>query len=135
MEIVRRQHFRGRRVFVVRQPDDTLAHIPTWMCEPPAAALAVVDHPRIALAGLRDLRLALDAALSSFSSMEEGERHGTDTGGGARRATGADGAGTGARVEDTGDAASAGGDPVARSGGGARDHEQTGGIRKDGGRR
>ena len=125
-EVVRRQQSRGRGVFVVRQPDGTLAHIPTWMCEPSAASLSVVDHARVALAGRRDLRLALDAALSSFSSMQEGERHG-DAVGAARRVAGADGARTDADDEHAGDAASAGGDPAARSGatpaGSARDGE------------
>ena len=36
-------------MFVVRQPDDTLAQLPAWMCSPEAAAMAVTERPRIAL--------------------------------------------------------------------------------------
>ena len=61
---------------VLRQPDGTLAQIPAWMCAPAAASMAVRDGPRIALTALRDLRLALDAALSSLSDTAGGERHG-----------------------------------------------------------
>ena len=63
-------------MLVVRQPDGTLAQIPAWMCAPAAAAMAVRERPRIALTALRDLRLALDAALSSLSDTIGGERHG-----------------------------------------------------------
>ena len=135
VEIVRRQQLAGRSVLVIRQPDGTLAQVPTWMCEPAAATLAVRDHPRIALAGLRDLRLAVDAALSSFSGMEEGERLEADTGSTARRSTGGDGAGAGAHGADTGDAAPAGGDAAARSGGWTSDDDQAGGSPGDGGKR
>ena len=38
--------------------------------------MAVRERPRIALTALRDLRLALDAALSSLSDTIGGERHG-----------------------------------------------------------
>ena len=62
VEILRRHQRAGRSVLVIRQPDGTRAQVPTWMCEPAAAALPVKDRPRIALAGLRDLRLAVDAA-------------------------------------------------------------------------
>ena len=134
MEIVRRQQLAGRSVLVIRQPDGTLAQVPTWMCEPAAAALSVKDRPRMALAGLRDLRLAVDAALSSFSGREEGERHETDTGSPTRQAAGGDGAGTGAHGTDTGDGGPAGGDSAARSGG-ASDRDQAGGSPGDGGKR
>ena len=42
VEVVRRQQFRGRDVVVVQQRDGTSAHIPTWMCDSSAAALAVM---------------------------------------------------------------------------------------------
>ena len=132
--IVRRERLAGRSVLVIRQPDGTRAQVPTWMCEPAAAALSVKDRPRVALAGLRDLRLAVDAALSSFSSIEEGERRETDTGSPARRSSGGDGAGPGAPGAHTGDGAPADGDPAARSGG-ASDRDQAGGRPGDGGMR
>ena len=50
MEIVSRHRRAGRSVLVIRQPDGTLAQVPTWMCEPAAAALSVKDRPRVALA-------------------------------------------------------------------------------------
>ena len=133
VEILRRHQRAGRSVLVIRQPDGTRAQVPTWMCEPAAAALPVKDRPRITLAGLRDLRLAVDAALSSFSGREEGERHETGTGSPARRAAGGDGAGTGAHGTDTDDGAPAGGDAAAR--GGVADRDQTGGSPGDGGKR
>ena len=52
-------------IYVVRQPDGTLAQIPTWMCFPDAAAMTVTDRPRIALDALRDLRSVIDAVLPS----------------------------------------------------------------------
>ncbi len=134
VEIVRRHRRAGSSVLVIRQPDGTLAQVPTWMCEPAAAALSAKDPPRIALAGLRDLRLTVDAALSSFSSIEEGERLETDTGSKAGRVAGGDAAGTRAHGADTGDAAPAGGDSAARSGG-ASDGDQAGRSRGDGGKR
>ena len=60
-------------IYVVRQPDGTLAQIPTWMCFPDAAAMMVTDQPRIALDALRDLRSVIDAVLPSPSRMDLGE--------------------------------------------------------------
>ena len=68
---MRRQQFLGRSVGRRSASGLHFAHIPTWMRDPSAGALSVVDHPRVALAGLRDLRLALDGALSSFSGMQK----------------------------------------------------------------
>ena len=64
------------------------------ICEGPPACL---------LGGLRALRLALDAELSSFSGMEKGERRGTDASSAARGSSGADGARTGTHAADAGD--------------------------------
>ena len=63
-------------MYVVRQPDGTLAQIPSWMCSPDAAAMAVTDRPRLALDALRELRSLLDTRLPSFSHTDVGERHG-----------------------------------------------------------
>jgi hypothetical protein len=76
-------------MLVMRQPDGTLAQIPAWMCAPAAAAMAVREHPRIALTALRDLRLAVDAALSSLSDTIGGERHGASADCTTRRFPGA----------------------------------------------
>ena len=51
-------------IYVIRQPDGTLAQIPTWMCFPDAAAMTVTDRPRVALAALRDLRSLLDTLIT-----------------------------------------------------------------------
>ena len=136
MEIVRRHQRAGRSVLVIRQPDGTLAQVPTWMCDPAAAALSVKDPPRIALTGLLDLRLTVDAALSSFSGMEEGERLETDPGSPARQSVGGDAAGTGAEGTDTGDGAPVGGNSAARSDSDSTsDRDQAGGRPGDGGKR
>ena len=34
VEVIRRHRFKGTMIYVFRQPDDTLAQIPTWMCSP-----------------------------------------------------------------------------------------------------
>ena len=136
VEIVRRHQRAGRSVLVIRQPDGTLAQVPTWMCDPAAAALSVKDPPRIALTGLLDLRLTVDAALSSFSGMEEGERLETDPGSPARQSVGGDAAGTGAEGTDTGDGAPVGGNSAARSDSDSTsDRDQAGGRPGDGGKR
>ena len=135
---MRRHQRGGRSVLVIRQPDGTLAQVPTWMCDPAAAALSVKDPPRIALTGLLDLRLTVDAALSSFSGMEEGERLETDPGSPARQSVGGDAAGTGAEGTDTSDGAPVGGNSAARSDSDSdstSDRDQAGGRPGDGGKR
>ena len=47
-------------MYVVRQPDGTLAQIPTWMCSPEAVAMTVTERPRVALGALRELRSLLE---------------------------------------------------------------------------
>jgi hypothetical protein len=83
----------------VRQPDGTLAQLPIWMTEDQAAAMAVTQIPRLALACLRALRLELDAwqSLLRDGSRREGDEHVASTAKSsptrplrAQRATGAD---------------------------------------------
>jgi hypothetical protein len=122
VEIVRCHRFRSVRMFVVRQPDGTLAQIPTWMCSPAAAAMAVRDQPRLSVEGLRDLRLALDAILLSLSGMDGGERDGTSAALATRRSSGADGIEAGVGGDGAGDGGSAAsGAPAGGSRGGDRD--------------
>ena len=63
-------------MFVIRQPDDTMAQLPIWMCSPEASAMAVWDRPRLILQALWDLRQVLDAVLPSLSHTDAGERYG-----------------------------------------------------------
>ena len=69
---------RGNDVAVtIRQPDGTLAHLPIWMTEDSAEAMAVTEIPRLPLAHLRELRLELDTCLSLLhdDSRREGDKH------------------------------------------------------------
>src|SRR4030088_1090182 len=62
--IVRTHRFQGADVFVVQQPDGTLAHIPRWMMEETAARYSLGSQPRLPLDHLRNLRLEIDALLN-----------------------------------------------------------------------
>jgi hypothetical protein len=76
VEILKRQRFAGTEVFVVRQPDGTLAHVPCWMMQEAAAHRVVCPEPLLALAILRDLRIEIDALLvllRSDSKTEKGQ--------------------------------------------------------------
>ena len=53
---------------MIEQPDGTLAHLPAWMTLPTAAALPVVDTPRLPIACLRELRSILDLEVTSSPS-------------------------------------------------------------------
>ena len=53
---------------MVEQPDGTLAHLPAWMTSPAAAALPLVDTPRLPVACLRELRNILDPEVTSSPS-------------------------------------------------------------------
>ena len=55
----------------IRQPDGTLAQIPTWMCGPEAGEISVTECRRLRLADLRTLRIAVDALLSALSKPKE----------------------------------------------------------------
>ena len=56
----------GNVLLTIRQPDGTLAQIPSWMLEEELAAVTVVDTPRLTLSCLRSLRQELDACLLSL---------------------------------------------------------------------
>ena len=55
-----RTRFEGLDVFVIRQPDGTLAHVPCWMMQEAAALHALCLAPQLPLAQLRDLRMEID---------------------------------------------------------------------------
>ena len=110
VEVLRRHRFKGTMMYVVRQPDGTLAQVPTWMFAPDAAAMTVTDRPRIAMGALRDLRSLLDTVLPSSSHMEPGEGYGT-----TRRPSGTAGAGAGTDAGDANGGAPAAGGAAARS--------------------
>jgi hypothetical protein len=61
-------------VFVVRQPDGTLAHVPCWMMQEAAAHHVVCPEPLLALAKLRDLRIEIDALLVLLRSDPKTEK-------------------------------------------------------------
>ncbi len=74
--ILKRQRFAGTEVFVVRQPDGTLTHVPCWMMQEAAAHHVLGSEPLLALANLRDLRIEIDALLvflQSDSNSEKGQ--------------------------------------------------------------
>ena len=54
-------------MLVIQQPDGTLAQVPEWMTAPEAGSAVIRDEPRFPLTVLRELRLGVDAALSSIS--------------------------------------------------------------------
>ena len=66
-------------MLTVRQPDGTLAQLPTWMTEDRAAAMRLREAPRLSLVCLRALRLELDARQKSLcgDSRREGGEHET----------------------------------------------------------
>jgi hypothetical protein len=76
VEILKRQRFAGTEVFVVRQPDGTLTHVPCWMMREAAAHHVLCPEPLLALPNLRDLRIEIDALLvflRSDSKTEKGQ--------------------------------------------------------------
>jgi hypothetical protein len=73
MEILKRQRFAGTEVFVVRQPDGTLSHVPCWMMREAAAHHVVCPEPLLALPSLRDLRIEIDAVLVFLRSGSKGK--------------------------------------------------------------
>ena len=63
-------------MFVVRQPDGTLTHVPCWMMEEAASRHVVRSDPLLTLPHLRDLRIEVDALLvflRSDSKTEKGQ--------------------------------------------------------------
>lgn len=73
-----RQRYCGEPAYVGRQLDGSLALVPIWMTEEPAALMAIIDKPRFPLMCLRDLRRELDAGLRSLrdDSRRGGDNHG-----------------------------------------------------------
>jgi hypothetical protein len=74
VEILKRQRFAGSEVFVIRQPDGTLTHVPCWMMQEAAAHHVVCPEPLLALPHLRDLRIEIDALLDFFRSDSKTEK-------------------------------------------------------------
>jgi hypothetical protein len=68
VEILKRQRFAGTEVFVVRQPDGTLTHVPCWMMREAAAHHVVCPEPLLALPVLCGLRIEIDALLAFLRS-------------------------------------------------------------------
>jgi len=64
--VIRRHRLRDSEVFVVHQPDGTLAQIPCWMMSESAARHELRAEPRIPLEHLRNLRIELDCVLHSL---------------------------------------------------------------------
>jgi hypothetical protein len=76
VEILKRQHFAGSEVLVVRQSDGTLTHVPCWMMQEAASHHVIGPDPLLPLAQLRDLRIEVDALLvflRSDSKIEKGQ--------------------------------------------------------------
>jgi hypothetical protein len=75
VEILKQQRFAGTEVFVVRQPDGTLTHVPCWMMREAAAHHIVCPEPLLALPNLRHLRIeiALLVFLRSDLKTEKGQ--------------------------------------------------------------
>jgi hypothetical protein len=75
---------------VIRQPDRTLALLPAWMTTPRTSENELVEHPRLCLERLADLRYLVDALLASCrgeSSLRQGagdERRTTPSAGSVR---------------------------------------------------
>jgi hypothetical protein len=67
----------GVEHLVIRQPDRTLALLPTWMTKPQAKEARLVEYPRHCLQRLSDLRALVDALLTSWRG-ESSPRHGAD---------------------------------------------------------
>ena len=80
VSVVRRQRHGGADHFVIRQPDTTLALLPTWMTQEDAMrSAALIAHPRLAPDALRALRALVDSLLGSAdgdSPRREGAGHG-----------------------------------------------------------
>jgi hypothetical protein len=66
----------GVEHLVIRQPDRTLTLLPAWMTQPQADAARLVEHPRLCLDRLRELRSLMDALLASWP-RESPSRQGT----------------------------------------------------------
>jgi len=66
--ITGRCRHQATEVFVIRQPDDTLAHVPCWMMREAAVQHRLSPAPCLPLACLRDLRLEVDGLLSFLRS-------------------------------------------------------------------
>ena len=61
-------------MFVIRQPDGTLSHVPCWMMHEAAGHHVLCPEPLLALAHLRDLRIEIDALLDFLRSDSKTEK-------------------------------------------------------------
>src|SRR5437763_17055170 len=61
----------GRLHFAIEQPDGCRVLLPAWMTKSCAAALPMVELPRLSLNSLRELRGLVDAQNVSSSSQSE----------------------------------------------------------------
>ena len=95
----------GIEHLVIRQPDRTLALLPAWMTTPRTSEIGLVEHPRLCLERLADLRYLVDALLASCrgeSSLRQGAGHErrTTPSAGSVRATRDDAATAGAATSE-----------------------------------
>ena len=75
--MVLRRVLHGARVhFVIEQPDGCRVLLPAWMTETSAAAMPMVEVPRLSLDALRELRGLIDAQRVSSSPSSETTRTG-----------------------------------------------------------
>ena len=75
--MVFRRVLHGARVhFVIEQPDGCRVLLPAWMTETSAAAMPMVEVPRLSLDALRELRGLIDAQRVSSSPSSETTRTG-----------------------------------------------------------
>ena len=75
--VVGRNRHGDEVALTIRQPDSSLAQLPAWMMEEPAAAMTMSEDPRLSLACLRELRRELDACQSLLrdDSRRAGDEH------------------------------------------------------------
>lgn len=75
--MVLRRVLHGARVhYVIEQPDGCRVLLPAWMTETSAAAMPMVEVPRLSLDALRELRGLIDAQRVSSSPSSETTRTG-----------------------------------------------------------
>ena len=99
-------------MFVVRQPDGTLTHVPCWMMREAAAHHVLCPEPLLALPNLRDLRIEIDALLVFLRSDSKTEKGQED----ARRNSRAKGSVRGGGAADGSNASSEEPDAAAAAG-------------------
>ena len=70
VEVLGRSRLDSGDFLIIQQPDGTRAHVPQWMTQPEAGHMPMHSPPRLSLSSLRELRLVLDAVLSSSNAVQ-----------------------------------------------------------------